>query len=155
MSCQTSMINKIEEISAYTGLIVLELNNYMNQFCIEDDYIDYEIKSDFNDIIKQLREIQKMINVFVKTKESFDYIYEHKNVSTFLDKLLEQYSKQEDQKETTNTKYPTGYSFVLRAICKKAQNKCSHHETLFFSKLESFFEKLGYYLNHNYYYKYL
>lgn len=152
MSEQMNTINTIEEISAYSGLIVLELNNYMNQFCIEDDYMDYEIKSDFNDIIKQLREIQKMLNVFVKTKESFDYIYEHKNISTFLDQLLEQYSKQE---EFTETKYPTGYSFVLRSICKKAQNKTTrNNETLFFSKLASFFEKLGYYLNHNYYYKY-
>jgi hypothetical protein len=152
MSEQMNTINTIEEISAYSGLIVLELNNYMNQFCIEDDYMDYEIKSDFNDIIKQLREIQKMLNVFVKTKESFDYIYEHKNISTFLDQLLEQYSKQE---EFTETKYPTGYSFVLRSICKKAQNKATgNNEILFFGKLASFFEKLGHYLNHNYYYKY-
>ena len=94
-----------------------------------------------------------MLNVFVKTKESFDYIYEHKNISTFLDQLLEQYSKEEEQKE--NTKYPTGYSFIIRAICKKAQNKCTHNnELLFFSKLASFFEKLGHYLNNNYYYKY-
>lgn len=153
MSVQTITMNTIEEISAYTGLIVLELNNYTNQFCIEDDYIDYEIKSDFNDIIKQLREIQKMLNVFIKSTESFDYIYENKNISTFLDQLLEQYSKQEE--ETNNTKYPTGYSFVSRAICKKAQNKATgNNEILFFGKLASFFEKLGNYLNHNYYYKY-
>jgi hypothetical protein len=51
-------------------------------------------------------------------------------------------------------KHPTGYAFVIRAMCKKANYKLADFNISLFADLEIFFQKLGQYLNDNYFWRY-
>jgi len=151
-----------EEISAFIGLIVIELNQYEHQFCIEDDYIDREIQDDFKKIIKKLRKIQKiLINPFEYNDiQRSNIIYQEDSSCN----ILKFQKNMEDVKNINN--HPTGYSFVVKSLCKKVSKKININQeeevendiknvvTLFID-LELFFQTLGEYLNCNYFYKYI
>jgi len=136
------IIEKSNELSAFIGLLIIELNQYEHQFCIEGDYIDSEIQEDLKNICKTLRLIQTAL------KTPLQYNDEIKS-------MINEYINTKYTSIQSEDKHPTGYAFVIRAMCKKANYKFSGYNVYLFGDLEIFFQKLGQYLNENYFWKYL
>jgi hypothetical protein len=139
------LIEKSNEISDFIGLLIIELHQYVHQFCIHNDYMDIEIRNDIKNICNILRTIQKDL------KNPFEYSDETKNMlSNFIYNLDKEYY------------HPTGYSFVIKAMNKKLLNfinKLPPNENILsckalFTDLETFFEKLGNYLNEQHFWRY-
>lgn len=131
---------KLEEISAFIGLLVIELNQYVYQYCIEDDYIDQEVRSDIYQITRNLRNIQNELN-----KQTPDKITE---LLQELEKLKQKQYYQDQQS------HPTGYAFIIKSVCKKAIRKISDENVKnYLSIVVDYFDNLGKYLNDTYYYK--
>jgi len=138
------IIEKSNEISAFIGLLVIELYQYEHQFCIEGGYMDSDVKEDVRNICKTLRLIQTAL------KNPLQYNEEIKSIINkyFTDK---NYSGQEEESKKENTHHPTGYAFVIRAMCKKVSKNCN---VSLFEDLNVFFEKMGKYLNEQYFWRY-
>ena len=143
------LIEKSSEISAFVGLLIIELHQYTHQFCINDGYMDMDIENDIKKYCNMLRTIQKDL------KNPLEYSDETKKIlSNFIYNSTHEYS------------YPTGYAFVIKAMCKKVlnfinklpSNEISNENILsckaLFTDLESFFQKLGNYLNEQYFWRY-
>jgi hypothetical protein len=147
-------IDACEEVSAFIGLLVIELNQYKHQICIYGDYMDEEISNDLFSITKKLRHIQKVlqntIDIIDKEKilELVNYLQDtNSSIIKF----------QQENEENIEKLFPTGYAYVIRYLCKKKIKVFENNleqGTLLFKNLEIFFTALGEYLNSTYFYKY-
>ena len=135
------ILEKSNEISAFIGLLIIELNQYEHQFCIEGGYMDSEIQEDLKNICKTLRLVQTAL------KNPLQYNDEIKS-------MINEYIDTKYNSIQSEDKHPTGYAFVIRAMCKKANYKLADFNISLFADLEIFFQKLGQYLNDNYFWRY-
>jgi hypothetical protein len=136
-----------EEVSAFIGLLVIELHQYQHQFCINGDYMDEEVEHDLYDIIQELRYIQKVL----QNPDLFD---KQEKISELTQSSVIKFRKEELNAEK---RLPTGYAYVIRSICKKKtklfENDLEKGKVLF-TNLEIFFTALGEYLSSTYFYRY-
>lgn len=135
------ILEKSNEISAFIGLLIIELNQYEHQFCVEGGYMDSEIQEDLKNICKTLRLVQTAL------KNPLQYNDEIKS-------MINEYINTKYNSIQSEDKHPTGYAFVIRAMCKKANYKLADFNISLFADLEIFFQKLGQYLNDNYFWRY-
>jgi len=135
------ILEKSNDISAFIGLLVVELNQYEHQFCVDGGYVDSDVHEDLKNICKTLRLVQTAL------KNPLQYNDEIKSmINEYIDKKYISIQLED--------KHPTGYAFVIRAMCKKANYKLSDYNVYLFGDLAIFFEKLGQYLNENYFWRY-
>lgn len=137
-----------EEVSAFIGLLVVELHQYKHQFCINGDYMDEEIENDLCGIIQKLRYIQRFL-------QNPDLLDKQEKILELIQSSLTKFRQKE---ERNNEKcLPTGYAYVIRSICKKKiklfENELEGGKILF-TNLEMFFSALGEYLSSTYFYRY-
>jgi hypothetical protein len=147
-------IDACEEVSAFIGLLVIELQQYEHKFCIEGNYMDQEVSNDLFSITKKLRHIQKVlqnpIDVIDKEKILELVNYLHDTNSPII-------KFQQENDENIERLFPTGYAYVIRYLCKKKIKVFENNldqGTVLFKNLEMFFTVLGEYLNSTYFYKY-
>ena len=136
-----------EEVSAFIGLLVVELHQYQHQFCINGDYMDEEVENDLCGIIQKLRYIQRVL----QNPDLFD---KQEKISELTELLIIKFREEERNDEK---RLPTGYAYVIRSICKKKsklfENELQQGKVLF-TNLEMFFTGLGEYLSYTYFYRY-
>ena len=119
-----------EELSAYFGLIIYEVNEYLEkEFNIADDYMTYETKIIIDTIKYRCRKIQN----FLKNPETYD-------------REIQDWFSDYEVNEKDMVEHPIGYTSVTKAICKKLE------KNIFIDDLIIFLEKLGQFINVNYYY---
>ena len=120
-----------EELSAFIGLIIFEVNEHLEKVLnICDDYLNYETRIIIDTIKYRCRKIQN----FLKNPEK----YENEIQDWFNDYEV-------DEKDFVE--HPIGYTSVAKAICKKLE------KNILIDDLIIFLEKLGQFINVNYYYK--
>jgi hypothetical protein len=119
-----------EELSAYIGLIIFEVNEHLEkEFNIADDYMTYELKMVIDTIKFRCRKIQ----LFLKNPDTYD--------GEIQDWLNDYEVNEKDVLE-----HPIGYTSVAKALCKKLE------KNNLIDDLIIFLEKLGQFINVNYYY---
>jgi len=120
-----------EKLSAFIGLIIFEVNEHLEkELNICDDYLMYETKIKIDTIKYRCRKIQ----IFLKNPD----IYEGEIQDWFNDYEI-------DEKDIVE--HPIGYTSVSKAICKKLE------KNILIDDLIMFLDKLGQFINVNYYYK--
>ena len=120
-----------EELSAFIGLIIFEVNEHLEKVLnICDDYLNYETRIIIDTIKYRCRKIQN----FLKNPEK----YENEIQDWFNDYEVD---------EIDFVEHPIGYTSVAKAICKKLE------KNILIDDLIIFLEKLGQFINVNYYYK--
>jgi hypothetical protein len=118
-----------EELSAYIGLIIFEVNEQLEkEFNIADYYMTYELKIVIDTIKLRCRKIQS----FLKNPITYD--------GEIQDWLNDYEVNDEDILE-----HPIGYTSVAKAVCKKLE------KSILIDDLIQFLEKLGQFINVNYY----
>lgn len=124
-----------EELSAFIGLIVIELQTFRHkelQYKTED--VNYDKIFEIKQIIDRLHEIQEMLD----NKKT----YQHSYINAWND----EYKLGQNIITTFQTKkYPTGYCFVAKAVCKRME------KTELIEDLYNFLDTLGYYIKYYYY----
>ncbi len=136
------ILEKSNEISAFIGLLVVELNQYEHQFCVDGGYMDSDVHEDLKNICKTLRLVQTAL------KNPLQYNDEIKS-------MINEYINTKYNSIQSEDKHPTGYAFVIRSMCKKAMHKFEDYDVYLFADLEIFFQRLGQYLNENYFWRYI
>jgi hypothetical protein len=120
-----------EELSAFIGLIIFEVNEHLEkELNICDDYTTYEIKIEINTIKYRCRKIQN----FLKNPEKYEG-------------EMQDWFNEYEVDEKDKVEHPIGYTSVAKAICKKLQ------KNILIDDLIIFLDKLGQFVNVNYYYK--
>ena len=137
-----------EEVSAFIGLLVVELHQYKHQFCINGDYMDEEIENDLYGVIQKLRYIQRVL-------QNPDVLDKQEKILELIQSSIIKFRPKEERND--EKRLPTGYAYVIRSICKK-KTKFFENELeggkILFTNLEMFFYALGEYLSSTYFYKY-
>ena len=119
-----------EELSAYIGLIIFEVNEHLEkELNIADDYMTYELKMVINTIKLRCRKVQS----FLKSPDTYD--------GEIQDWLSDYEVNDKDILE-----HPIGYTSVAKAVCKKLE------KSILVDDLILFLDKLGQFINVNYYY---
>lgn len=124
-----------EELSAFIGLIVIELQNFkQKEFSYKYDDLNQEKIDEIKIIIERLYTILQLLdnkkdydNICIKTWEN-EYKLGEKIISS-----------------TNKLQHPTGYCFVARAVCKRML------KNNLITDIYNFLEVLGYYIKYYYY----
>ncbi len=150
---QQDLDNSFEKLTGYIGLLIIELNQYENQFCVDGGYMDQDIKFDLFNIQKTLRHIQKNL------QNPFEILNNEFTLFNFIDCLQNEnltILKFLKEKENTESFYPTGYSYVIKYFCMKKSKvfKDFKNYKKIFENMETYFRLLADYLNFKYYFRY-
>ena len=127
-----------DELSAFIGLIVIELQNFrQDELQYKEDEQNYTKMVEIRQIINRLHYIQEILD----KKHSKDGEVE------CIKKWTNEYILGESIMQHLSPKffYPTGYCFVAKAVCKRME------KTKMIEDIQNFLETLGFYIKYYYY----
>ena len=126
-----------DELSAFIGLIVIELQNFrQKELQYKYDEVDHEKLSDIKTIIERLHVVQEILD------NKKDYVEICKCIKFWRDEYK---LGQNIISATLKNSYPTGYCFVAKAVCKRMV------KSELIDDVYNFLDALGYYIKYYYY----
>lgn len=124
-----------EELSAFIGLIVIELQTFrQKELQYNNEDVNWEKISEIKKIIERLHNIQEML----EDKKKYN--------SICIKEWNDEYKLGQNIILTLPfKKFPTGYCFVAKAVCKRME------QSDLIVDLYNFLDTLGYYIKYYYY----
>ena len=127
-----------DELSAFIGLIVIELQNFrQGELKYKEDEQDYTKMVEIREIIEILHFIQEMLDKKQVCGENINKINRWTDKYVLGENII---------KSLTSTFFfPTGYCFVAKAVCNRME------KNKLIDVIQNFLEVLGFYIKYYYY----